>query len=79
MNIFSNVTQSHHYTVHIEFCRTDHFRNSFIPRTSRLHRYICVFPPSYDMLAFKRNVYSLDRIRFIYHLVKVIRMFKLRV
>ena len=31
-----NVTHSHPYIVHIEFCSTDHFRNSFIPRTSRL-------------------------------------------
>ena len=44
------VTQSHSYTVHIEFYRTDHFRNSFIPLKSRLWNFLdsSVFPPSYD-------------------------------
>ena len=31
-----DVTQCDTYTVHIKFCRTDHFRHSFMPRTSRL-------------------------------------------
>ena len=46
-----NVTQSHPYTVHIELCRTDHFRNCFIPRTSRLWNGLdfSAFPPSYDV------------------------------
>ena len=50
--ISRNVTQSHPYIVHIEFCRTDHFRNSFIPRISRLWNGLdsSEFPPSYDML-----------------------------
>ena len=53
-----NATQSHPNTVRVKFCRTDHFRNSFIPRTSRLWNDLdsSVYPPSYDMLALKSNV-----------------------
>ena len=59
-----NVIQSHPYTVRIEFCRTDHIRNSFIPRTSRLWNGndSMYFRLLYDMLAFKRNVHKFFRL-----------------
>lgn len=58
-----NVVSAHPFQVRLEFCRTDQFKNSFIPRTSRLWNLLPsrVFPDSYDIQVFKTNVHNFFR------------------